>query len=87
MSAPDLSGDPSEAHALPAGGGPPMADELSPRHLLRRLVELAAVMAAVAFADRLDGLGWAVRAAYFLAAGMLWVVPARWLMLWAARKL
>ena len=62
-----------------------------PRILFASLLGLAGfvlyVMAAVAFADRLDGLGWAVRAAYFLAAGMLWVVPARWLMLWAARKL
>ena len=46
MSAPELSDDMSEAPA--AGGGPRMADELSPRHLRRRLVELAAIMAALA---------------------------------------
>src|ERR1039458_1743775 len=48
MSAPEPSGNTSEAHAPTASGGPPMADELSPRHLRRRLVELAAIMAALA---------------------------------------
>ena len=48
MSAPEPSGDTSEAHAPTASGGPQMAEELSPRHLRRRLVELAAIMAALA---------------------------------------
>jgi hypothetical protein len=29
---------------------------------------------------------WAVQALYFLVAGVLWVVPARWLMIWALRR-
>jgi Protein of unknown function (DUF2842) len=41
------------------------------------------VMAAVALADRVPAF-WPVQALYFVAAGTLWVVPARWLMLWAA---
>ena len=44
------------------------------------------VMIAVALADRLQGLHWAVTALYFAAAGVLWVVPVRWLMYWAAGK-
>jgi len=41
------------------------------------------VMAAVALADRVPAY-WPVQALYFVAAGTLWVIPARWLMLWAA---
>ena len=29
---------------------------------------------------------WAVRAAYFLVVGFVWVFPIRWLMLWAAHQ-
>ena len=29
---------------------------------------------------------WAVQAVYFLVAGVVWVVPVRWLMLWAVHK-
>jgi len=43
------------------------------------------VAVAVAWADRLDGYHWSLRALYFAVAGILWVIPARWLMLWAAR--
>ncbi|MBV9530033.1 MAG: DUF2842 domain-containing protein, partial [Bradyrhizobium sp.] len=46
----------------------------------------AYVMAAVALADRLAGLHWAASAAYFAVAGVLWVIPVRWLMYWAAGK-
>lgn len=42
------------------------------------------VGAVVALADRLDGLGWPVHALYFAVAGVLWVLPAHALMLWAA---
>ena len=41
------------------------------------------VMVVVALADRVPAF-WPVQALYFLAAGTLWVLPARWLMLWAA---
>ncbi len=29
---------------------------------------------------------WAVRAVYFLVAGLAWVLPVRWLMLWSVGK-
>jgi len=43
------------------------------------------VIAAVALADRIDRQ-WAVQLVYFILAGTLWVLPARWLMLWAAHR-
>jgi hypothetical protein len=43
------------------------------------------VIAAVALADRIDRQ-WAVQLIYFILAGTLWVLPARWLMLWAAHR-
>jgi hypothetical protein len=46
----------------------------------------AYVVAAVTLADRLVGWNWAVQAAYFVCAGMLWVIPAHFLILWAGRK-
>jgi hypothetical protein len=30
--------------------------------------------------------GWVAQAAYFLAAGLLWTLPTRQLMVWAARR-
>ncbi len=44
------------------------------------------VIAAVTLADRLSGLNWAVQALYFLVVGLLWTLPTRWLMFWAARR-
>jgi hypothetical protein len=44
------------------------------------------VGAVVTLADRLGGVPWWLQALYFLAAGLLWTVPTRWLMLWAARS-
>jgi NhaP-type Na+/H+ and K+/H+ antiporter len=44
------------------------------------------VAAAVVLADRLAGLNWLAQAVYFLVAGILWTVPTRWLMFWAARR-
>jgi hypothetical protein len=41
---------------------------------------------AVSLADRVSGLHWAVQALYFVAAGVLWVLPAHYLMLWAAGR-
>ncbi len=29
---------------------------------------------------------WAVQAVYFLIAGVVWVFPVRWLMLWSVHK-
>lgn len=43
------------------------------------------VALVVALADHVLGRHWALELAYFMAAGLLWVWPARALMLWAAR--
>jgi hypothetical protein len=43
------------------------------------------VVLAVTLADWLEGRHWAARALYFAVAGVAWVLPARWLMFWAAR--
>ena len=47
---------------------------------------VAYVVAAVTLADRVAPLHWAIQALYFLVAGMLWALPAYWLIVWAARK-
>lgn len=44
------------------------------------------VMAAVALADQVQGRHWSLSVLYFALAGVLWVLPARWLMYWAAGK-
>jgi NhaP-type Na+/H+ and K+/H+ antiporter len=44
------------------------------------------VAAVIVLADRLSGLNWLVQAVYFLIAGLLWTVPTRRLMVWAARR-
>jgi hypothetical protein len=44
------------------------------------------VMAAVALADVVAPLHWTVQLVYFVLAGVLWVLPAKWLMYWAARR-
>jgi len=51
------------------------------------LVGFVAYLAgAVVLADQVATLHWTVQLAYFLVAGVLWVVPAHFLVLWAARK-
>ncbi len=45
---------------------------------------IAYLGAAVVLADRVIGLGWVVEAVYYVAAGLLWTVPAYYLMRWAA---
>jgi hypothetical protein len=51
------------------------------------LVGFAAyVVGVVTLADQIRPMNWLVQALYFLVAGIAWVIPARWLMLWAARK-
>ena len=47
---------------------------------------VAYVVAVVTLADRVASLHWAIQALYFLVAGVLWALPAYWLILWAARK-
>jgi len=46
---------------------------------------IAYVAASVTLADRLPDQ-WAVQAVYFLVAGIAWVFPVRWLMLWSVHK-
>ena len=29
---------------------------------------------------------WAIQALYFVIAGVVWVIPVRWLMLWSVHK-
>ena len=43
------------------------------------------VVAILALADALYPLHWALQGLFFLAAGTLWVFPAKWLLFWAAR--
>ncbi|MBN8891754.1 MAG: hypothetical protein BGP12_17560 [Rhodospirillales bacterium 70-18] len=47
---------------------------------------VAYIVGVVTLADLVVGRHWAVQAAYFVLAGVLWALPARWLMLWAARR-
>ena len=43
------------------------------------------VAAAITVPDLLPQQ-WAVQAVYFLVAGVAWVLPVRWLMLWSVGK-
>jgi hypothetical protein len=60
-----------------------------PRILIATLVGLVGfavyVAATMILADHVMSSHWALQALYFLVAGVLWVIPARSLMLWAAR--
>ena len=61
-----------------------------PRILLATFVGLIGFFAyiggAVVLADQVTTLHWTLQLAYFLVAGVLWVAPAHFLVLWAARK-
>lgn len=61
-----------------------------PRILLATLIGIVGltlyIMASVSLYDRLPDWGWAGQAVYFVFAGLLWVIPARWLMYWGANK-
>jgi hypothetical protein len=46
---------------------------------------IAYVAAAITLPDVLPGNGW-LQAVYFLVAGVVWVFPVRWLMLWSVHK-
>ncbi len=62
----------------------------SPRVLIALPLGLAGfvgyIALAVTLADRLTGLHWALQALYFVVAGVLWALPAHFLMLWAAGR-
>jgi hypothetical protein len=61
-----------------------------PRKLIASLLGLfgfiAYVMIAVSLADRLTDSNVVVQTVYFLVAGVLWVLPIRWLMFWSVGK-
>ena len=44
------------------------------------------IAAAVTLPDVLGRMHWAVEAAYWGVAGIVWVLPIRWLMLWSVHK-
>jgi hypothetical protein len=46
---------------------------------------IAYIVASVTLVDVLPG-HWMVQALYFMVAGILWVLPVRWLMLWSVHK-
>ena len=50
------------------------------------LFVLVYVVAAVVLPDYLPRMAWPVQAAYWCVAGLLWVLPVRWLMLWSVGK-
>lgn len=51
------------------------------------LLFIAAYVAAAVEVPELTGrLHWAVEAAYWCVAGVVWVFPVWWLMLWGAGK-
>ena len=47
---------------------------------------LAYMIAAIALPDIIGRQHWAVEAAYWCVAGIVWVFPIRWLMLWSVYK-
>ncbi len=46
----------------------------------------AYVALAIVLADRVTTLHWTVQAVYFVLAGVLWAIPAHYLILWAGRR-
>ena len=46
---------------------------------------IAYIVACVTIVDALPE-HWIIRALYFMVAGVLWVLPVRWLMLWSVHR-
>lgn len=44
------------------------------------------IAAAVTLPDHVGRMNWAVEALYWCVAGIVWVFPIRWLMLWSVHK-
>lgn len=44
---------------------------------------LVYIVAAIVLPDLFGRVHWAVEAAYWCVAGVAWVFPIRWLMLWS----
>ncbi len=59
----------------------------TPIAILTGLIGFFFYLAAVlAIGDHVQHLHWAIQAVYFVIAGSIWVMPIRWLMLWAAHR-
>ena len=59
----------------------------TPNAVVRRVLGLILyIMVAVAAADWIGPVHWAAQLGYFMVAGSIWVMPVRWLMLWAAHQ-
>ncbi len=50
------------------------------------LFVFAYIAAAVVLPEHVGRMPWPVEAVYWCVAGLLWVLPIRWLMLWAVHK-
>ena len=50
------------------------------------LFVLAYMVAVVTLPDFFPRLHWTLEATYWLVAGIVWVFPVRWLMLWSVGK-
>ncbi len=44
------------------------------------------IVAVVVLPDYLPRMWWPVEAVYWGIAGLIWVLPVRWLMLWSVHK-
>ena len=44
------------------------------------------IVTAVVLPDFLPAMPWPVQALYWCLAGLIWVLPVRWLMLWSVHK-
>lgn len=47
---------------------------------------LAYIVLAITVPDWTGRLPWPLEAVYWLVAGVLWVIPVRWLLLWSVGK-
>ena len=47
---------------------------------------LAYIVAAITLPDLAPRLHWSLEALYWCVAGIVWVFPIRWLMLWSVHK-
>ena len=60
-----------------------------PRHFAATVMGVVFIIAYISVAITLPDVlpdQWAVQAVYFLVAGIVWVFPIRWLMLWSVGK-
>ncbi|RYY12933.1 MAG: DUF2842 domain-containing protein [Alphaproteobacteria bacterium] len=44
------------------------------------------IIAVISLPDLFGRMNWVVEAVYWCIAGMVWVLPIRWLMLWSVFK-